>query len=63
MSDLLGLEEAQARLLALANPRMLAFTGITEPSPAVIARLDAARVEAITGTLTASAISRVSARS
>lgn len=44
-------ESENARLLALANPRMLAFTGVTEPSPAVIARLDAARVEAITGTL------------
>jgi glycerophosphoryl diester phosphodiesterase len=30
---------------------MLAFTGTREPDPALIARLDAAQVEAITGTL------------
>jgi glycerophosphoryl diester phosphodiesterase len=39
------------RLLALANPRMLVFTGVGEPAPEFLARLDAARVEAITGTL------------
>lgn len=39
------------RLLAMPNPRMLIFTGVAEPAPALIARMDAARVEAITGTL------------
>ncbi|WP_199555891.1 glycerophosphodiester phosphodiesterase family protein [Sandaracinobacteroides hominis] len=42
--------EAQA-LMRLANPMMLRFTGTTEPDPALIATLDASRVEAITGTL------------
>ncbi|TPE62869.1 glycerophosphodiester phosphodiesterase family protein [Sandaracinobacter neustonicus] len=40
-----------AAILAMANPRMLFFTGVAEPDPALIARLDAAGVEAITGTL------------
>ena len=40
-----------AAILAMANPRMLVFTGTKEPDPAVIARLDAAGLEAITGTL------------
>lgn len=40
-----------ARLLALANPRMLIFTGTTEPAANLIVRMDAARMEAITGTL------------
>ncbi len=40
-----------ARLLAMAHPRMLGFTGVTEPPADLIARMDAARVEAITGTL------------
>jgi glycerophosphoryl diester phosphodiesterase len=40
-----------AQLLKLANPRMLVFTGTREPAPELIARLDAAGVEAITGTL------------
>jgi glycerophosphoryl diester phosphodiesterase len=43
--------QENARLLAMANPRMLGFTGVAEPSANVIARMDAARVEAITGTL------------
>ena len=38
-------------LLREAQPRMLIFTGTREPDAATIARLDAVRVEAITGTL------------
>jgi glycerophosphoryl diester phosphodiesterase len=40
-----------AALLREATPRMLGFTGTREPDPALIARMDAAGVEAITGTL------------
>lgn len=40
-----------AALLHEANPRMLLFTGTREPDAATIAALDAAGVEAITGTL------------
>jgi glycerophosphoryl diester phosphodiesterase len=40
-----------AALLKRGGPRMLVFTGTSEPAPALLARLDAARVEAITGTL------------
>lgn len=40
-----------ARLLQLATPRTLGFTGLGEPSPELVARMDAAGVEAITGTL------------
>jgi glycerophosphoryl diester phosphodiesterase len=39
------------RLLDSRNPRLLGFTGTTEPSPELIARMDAAGIEAITGTL------------
>lgn len=38
-------------ILAKANKRLLLFTGLTEPDPALIARLDAVGVEAITATL------------
>ncbi len=40
-----------ASILKQARPTMLAFTGTREPDPALIARLDAVKVEAITGTL------------
>jgi glycerophosphoryl diester phosphodiesterase len=40
-----------AALLREATPRMLMFTGTREPDPALIARMDAVGVEAITGTL------------
>ncbi len=40
-----------ADLLRRATPKLLIFTGTREPDPALIARLDAAGVEAITGTL------------
>jgi glycerophosphoryl diester phosphodiesterase len=40
-----------AALLREANPRMLGFTGTREPDVALITRMDAAGVEAITGTL------------
>lgn len=40
-----------AALLREATPRMLGFTGTREPDPALIARMDAAGVEAIIGTL------------
>ena len=40
-----------ARLLAIASPRMLLFTGTKEPPADLIVRMDAARIEAITGTL------------
>ncbi|MCG2841432.1 glycerophosphodiester phosphodiesterase family protein [Sandaracinobacter sp. RS1-74] len=47
-----GRTEAEtAKLLAMRHPRMLGFTGVREPSPELIARMDAAQVEAITGTL------------
>lgn len=38
-------------ILAGANERLLVFTGLTEPDPAFIARLDAVGAEAITATL------------
>jgi glycerophosphoryl diester phosphodiesterase len=37
--------------LGRSNPRVLFFTGTSEPDSALIARLDAARIAAITGTL------------
>jgi glycerophosphoryl diester phosphodiesterase len=40
-----------AALLRTGNPRMLGFTGTREPDAAMIARMDAAGIEAITGTL------------
>jgi glycerophosphoryl diester phosphodiesterase len=40
-----------ATLLSMATPRMLGFTGTQEPAPELLARMDAAGVEAITGTL------------
>lgn len=38
-------------LMARANSRMLFFTGTREPGPALVAQLDAAKVEAVTGTI------------
>ncbi len=44
-------ETAQLLAIGLSNPRLLGFTGVGEPAPELIARMDAAGVEAITGTL------------
>ena len=40
-----------AAMLAMGNRRLLGFTGLGAPTAETIARMDAARVEAITGTL------------
>ncbi len=40
-----------AALIATRSPRLLWFTGLAEPAPALVARLDRAGIEAITATL------------
>jgi len=44
-------ETAELLRIGRGNPRLLGFTGTSEPDAELIARMDASKVEAITGTL------------